>query len=75
MPTAKIYLEPGETIEEAKEILSKALSLENSIDHTEKYADPLAEAHLASVNESVKLLYQKMFQEIGEILAKDIYNI
>jgi molybdenum cofactor biosynthesis enzyme MoaA len=75
MPTAKIYLDPGETIEEAKELLAKALSLDNSIDHTEKYADPLAEAHLTAVNESVKLLYQKMFQEIGEVLAKDIYGL
>ena len=75
MPKVKITLDENETIEEAKDLLIKALSLENAIDHKESYADPLAEESLNTLNDEVKELYKKMFSEIGEALAKDVFKL
>jgi len=75
MPTVKVVLNPDETIEEAKELLAKALSLDNAIDHKESYADPLAEDSLSELNQTVKEIYEKMFAELGAVLAKDVFKI
>ena len=75
MSKVKIYLDPGESIEQAKENLAKALDVGNSIDHKELYKDPLAKAYLDELNDDVKDLFQKMFAEIGGVLARDIYKI
>jgi hypothetical protein len=75
MPKVKIILDPDESIEEAKELLAKALSLDNAIDGKEAYADQLAEDSLSQLNDDVKSLYEKMFAELGAVLAKDVFKI
>lgn len=57
MPKIKIYLDDGETIEEAKESLEKALKAEENIDH--KPDDPIMESiynklealHISTMNQ------------------------
>jgi len=70
----KIILDEGETPEEAREQLHKALEVSTAPADKELYADDLANKLLDAINEDVEDLFKKMYDEIGTIVAKDVFG-
>ena len=73
MPKVKIYLEKGETIEEAEELLRKALDLHSSGDiHVEESYDDPAMIHTQERMEEIhNKIYDEMLQEVIEAINEE----
>lgn len=69
----KILLEPGESREEAKEFLFKALELQMPSEaHEEGFDDPVMQAASDDMKSYYEKLNREMMQEIEELLEQDI---
>jgi len=71
----KIILDEGETPEEAREQLHKALEVSTAPADKELYADDLANKLLDEINDDVEEMFKKMYDEIGTIIADDIFGV
>lgn len=68
MPQVKILLEPGETQEQAEEILLKALKHKQSLDPEESFGDPAMTDMSHKLFKAHADMYPDMIAEINEAL-------
>lgn len=73
MGKVKIFVDPGETVEEVEDSLFKAISHHNSgnVHENESFDDPAMTDLMATLEKSHKETYAKMIQEIMQRLDKD----
>lgn len=72
MPRVKIYLEPNETIEEAKELISKAFAESDIHEHIHgdhrPFQDPVLQGIHKELNSEFSTMFNQMFQEIETVV-------
>lgn len=73
MSKVKIFLEPGETIQEAEDSLLKALNHHNDggVHSAQTFDDPAMVSVERKMEQLHSKIYQEMMQEIFETLDKD----
>lgn len=73
MAKVKIYVEPGETLEEAKEDLQKALNFQSSgeVHDDNTYEDPAMRNLSDRLEEMHKETYANIIREVIQALDKD----
>ena len=73
MATVKIYLEPNETEDQAKEQLTKAFQAQaNGDTHNDDFTSPLARQIAATLKAAHVQMLQKMFKEIQAVVGKEL---
>lgn len=69
----KILLEPGESREDVKELLFKALESQQPTEaHEDNFEDPVMEAAAEEMKQAYVQLNREMIQEIEELLDRDV---
>ncbi len=72
MAKVKIYLAPGETMQQAEDTLLKAMEFHNTGEvHGEEFPDPAMQATIHKMEEAHRKMYADMLREISEALDEE----
>jgi len=73
MAKIKIFLDKGETLQEAEDMIFKSLQHHNTGDvhSSHKFEDPAMVSVSERMEETYKKIHQEMMQEINEVLDED----
>lgn len=71
MATVKIYLEGNETVEQAEEVLFKALTQKQELDPKESFTDPAMIDVQEVLIKAQGEIYQRMLNRIFDVLDEE----